>query len=137
MSPLKLKVPAVPKNLGAAIDLLYTLRATRKRAETLAEQQKTIETRFETEIFAKFAKAELSGARGRLAQAAIERREYVTIENFDALATYILKTKALDLLQRRASPEAVKARWANGKTVPGVGKFTKIRLALSAVKKRA
>ena len=47
------------------------------------------------------------------------------IQDFTALSEYIRKEGAIDLLQKRLTPNAVKLRWKDGLTVPGVGTSTK------------
>lgn len=128
----KLKIPATP---GAAIDFLHKTRLARKKLEAQAELVKADEDRIEEELFAKFKKADLEGARGKLAQASISRSDVPTLEDWDKLQRHVQATGEFDLLHRRVSTEAVRARWADKKVVPGVGTFTKIKLHLTTVKK--
>jgi hypothetical protein len=127
-------VPAVPKNLGAAIDALKKLRDARKAAEAAFGARKAIEKAFEDQIFARFEKSELEGARGKLAQATIVRTEVVTIDDYEAFAAFVIRKKLPELFQRRASREAVRNLWEKGVTIPGVGKFINVRLSLTSVK---
>lgn len=52
------------------------------------------------------------------------------ISNFDDLAEYIRKENALDLLQKRLTPNAVKLRWRDGVNIPGIGKSVKKDLVI-------
>jgi hypothetical protein len=124
----------IPASVGAAIDALNTLRDKRKAIEATAAAVKAQETAFEDAIFKRFKNADLQGARGKQAQASISRQEIPTIEDDTKFFAYVLKTKQFDLLQRRLSTDAIKQRWADGKVVPGIGKFTKIRLHLTKCK---
>lgn len=127
--------PKIPATVGAAIDLLYRTRERRKLLEAEAGAIKSDESAIEDAIFAKFAKQDLEGARGKLANASVSSSDVPTLEDWDAFAKYLRKhPDDLDLLQRRLSLEAVRARWADKKTVPGVGLFTKIRLHLTKLK---
>lgn len=130
----KAKKLVVPAKVGEAVDLLDRLRDARKAAEAATAAMKAEEALLETEIFRKFKKAELEGARGRRAQCSISRSEVPVFEDQIAFNRYVLRTKSLDLFQNRLSVEAVRERWAAGKAVPGVGKFTKVRLHLSKVR---
>lgn len=38
---------------------------------------------------------------------------------------YVIANDAVDLLQKRLTPSAVKARWADGVTIPGIDKMPK------------
>lgn len=127
-----LKIPATP---GLAVDLLDKMRDARKAVAERAAEMKRQEDALESAIFEKFKKADLEGCRGKRAQASISRSEVPTPDDWVATDKYIIKNKALDLLQRRLSVEAVRLRWADGVTIPGVGKFTRISLHLSKVKK--
>ena len=53
------------------------------------------------------------------------------IKNFDELAAYVKQHDALDLLQKRLTPNAVKLRWQAGETIPGVGQSTKLDLTVT------
>lgn len=129
-----LKMPKVPANIGAAIDMLDMLRDKRKAIEAQAAEVKRQEAAFEDAIFHKFKKGDLEGARGRSAQASISRSDVPTMEDPRKLYAYIRKTGDFDLLQQRLATNAVRERWAAKKTVPGVGVFQKISLHLSKVK---
>jgi hypothetical protein len=133
----KSQVIAAPATIGAAVDALHKLRTERKKLEASAKALKERETALETDIFAKFKKSDLDGARGKLAQASIQRADHPTFEDWDAFAKHLKKNPDdLDLLQRRLSAEACRERWAEKLAIPGVGVFTSIKLSLTKVKGR-
>lgn len=121
----------VPKKVGAAVDLLFKVRAQRKKVQAVAEAEKDQEKMIEDAIFNLFKKDELEGARGKLAQASIKRSEVANVDDFDALWAYAKKTDSPDLFRRQVVLEAVRARWADKKVVPGVSPFTRISLHLT------
>lgn len=125
---------AVPKKVGAAIDLLYKVRAERKALQAKMEAEKAQETLIEEKILSMFGKQDLEGARGRAAQCSVSRKDSPTIEDFDALWDYARKKNLPELLHRRVSSDAVRERWKNGETIPGVGVFTKVSLSLTKIK---
>lgn len=125
----------IPATVGAAIDFLAKIRDERKAIEAKAAELKERETRIEDELFQRFKKADLDGARGKVAQASVSRDDVPTIADWDKFAAYVLRTKALELLQRRVGVEAVRERWAAKQTVPGVTAFTRVRLHLTKLKK--
>ena len=84
MVTVKPKKLVIPAKAGAAIDALDALRDKRKAIEAAAAAVKTQETAFEDAIFDKFKKADLEGARGKRAQASIERLDIPTLEDPDA-----------------------------------------------------
>lgn len=124
----------VPKQVGAAIDLLYAVRADRKALQARMEAEKEQEGLIEEKILAGFGKQDLEGAKGKKAQCSIKRSDVPTPEDWDAIERHIKRTGEFDLLHRRLTVDAIRERWAAGKTVPGVGLFTKIGLSLTKVK---
>lgn len=122
----------VPKTIGGAIDLLYEVRGKRFEAQHAMEKEKTQESLIELLIFEKFGKSELEGAKGKAAQASISRKDVPTIDDDEKFFGHIKKhPEDIDLLQRRLSTEACKLRFEAGKTIPGVGIFTKVSLSLT------
>jgi len=130
MGDVKLKYK-VPKQIGAAVDLLYKVREARKLLDAKSGAEKAQETMIEDAIFNAFDKSDLEGARGKLAQASISRSDVPTVKDWPAFEKYVIKSKALDLLQRRVSVEAFRERVGQGVQVPGIEIFTKVRLHLS------
>lgn len=124
----------VPKELGAAIDLLFKIREGRRKMQQEVDAVKAQENEIENIIFERFGKSDLEGARGKLAQCSIKRSEVANIDDWEAFEKYVKKTGELDLFQRRISLEAIRERWSDGRAVPGVAKFTKISLSLTARK---
>ncbi len=118
----------LPKSLGGIVDLLYKTRMERKKIEGEAGKKKDIEVFISNYLLKEYGKENLKGAKGRKASASIKKRDIATVENFDFLIKHIKKTNDYDLLQRRVNEKAVKERWAAGKRVPGVGKFTSIKV---------
>lgn len=128
------KVPKIPATPGAAIDLLSKTRDERKAVEAKVAALKADEEAIEVAIFDKFKKADLEGARGKKAQASISRSEVPTIEDWDKFETHVLKTRSLDLLQRRLGVDAFRERWERNEVIPGTGRFQKVKLHLTKMK---
>lgn len=124
----------IPKELGAAIDHLFKVREGRREMQKEVDAIKAQENEIENIIFERFGKSDLEGARGKLAQCSIKRSEVANIDDWESFEKYVKKTGELDLFQRRISLEAIRERWAEGRVVPGVAKFTKISLSLTARK---
>lgn len=131
------KKPDVPAKIGAAVDALFKMREARRKKVRAGEQAKADEKAYHEEMIRKFKKDELEGARGKKAQATIERREVPNIEDYDSLRKHLQKhPEDIDVLQRRLSGEAVKERWAAGVALPGVGKYVDLRIRLTQTKKK-
>jgi hypothetical protein len=128
MATKKTKYPA---SIGACIDLLYENRAKRLEANKVVVAMKAEEAMLEDHILATFAKSELRGAKGDICTAAIKMDVTVNVTDWDKYLAYAVKDKAWDMLRKQPTVESVKARWADGKEVPGVEPFTKISLSLT------
>lgn len=69
-------------------------------------------------------------------QCSISETEIEVIEDYDAFSRYVLRHKALHLLQRRLSPVALREIVeSSGKKVPGIGYFSKRRLHVTKFSK--
>lgn len=129
------KVDAIPESVGAAIDALHVTRERRKKLDAESKTIKQRERELEEAIFSKFKKSDLEGARGRLAQASVEAADVPNLDDDGKFFAHLKKhPEDLDLLQRRLSVEACRARWAEKRAIPGVSIFTRVTLHLSKVK---
>ncbi len=113
----------VPTELGDAVDLLWTMDAQRKEYQRKADIVEKAENELKEILIKYVQKQRLAGAVGKLGKVRVEKIAVPTIKDFDALWTYIFKTKDKTLLQRRLSADAVKERWEENKAVPGVEPF--------------
>lgn len=122
----------VPKNIGAAIELLNDVRTARKAIAAKAESEKRQESMIEEMIFGMFNKSDLEGARGKRGTlCSIKRSDVYNIDDFDKVWTYAKKNDAPDLFRRQLVVEAVRERLNAGKVIPGVSMFTKVSLSLT------
>lgn len=124
---------ALPKTLGGCIDMLYSLRQGRHAIEQKAEKVKKDEDVLEKHLLETFGKSDLEGARGKLAVAGVTLSTVPSVKDWDKLYAYIKKKDAFDLLQRRVSATAYRARLDEKVVVPGVESFNVVKLS---VKKR-
>jgi hypothetical protein len=126
-APMKLKLP---KTLGATIDLLQTLRDQRTAIESKISQIKKQESAIEAHLMNNFARSELSGARGKLASVSLVEQDSVDVQDWDSFYEYIRKNKAWDMLRKRPSITACRARWDDNKVVPGIARktFTQLKV---------
>lgn len=122
-----------PKTPGACVDLFYSLRSERIELERKAENLKKTQDQLEEHIFNLFKKSDLEGCKGKAAVAAITRTVVPQVEDWEPFYGYILKTKQLDLLERRPSRTACRERWDNNVEIPGVKQFEKIGLSVTKV----
>ena len=58
-----------------------------------------------------------------------KRRPYIV--DYSQLEAYIVENKATDLLQKRLTESAVKARWEDGIVIPGIGLLTETKITIT------
>jgi hypothetical protein len=102
------------------LEELYTLRRKRldfqRQADLLEQQEKTIATAIINEWVATGKTTEDMGGVTVTLKATIEP----VVHDWPALLTFIVENNAVDILQKRVTPTAVKARWNDREEVPGV-----------------
>lgn len=131
MPPKKTYKP--PKTLGACADRLYTLRRDRLKLTHEAEEYKAEESQLKDHVIATLPKSEASGVAGKLALVKIETKQVPQVEDWDAFYKHVRKTGEFDLMGRMLSKEAVEARLADGKKVPGVKMFPALVVSVTKV----
>lgn len=114
--------------LEARVATLATLRAER---DAVTAQLRDVEARIDTmqaEVLNSLLDSGVESIRTGNATVSVKRTTVPTVEDWPALDAYILKHKALDLLQRRVTVGAWRERVEAGKVVPGVVAFEKVDL---------
>ena len=120
-----------PKALGECIDKLYELRAIRLAGQKEVDRVKAEEELWSEHIINNFNKADLKGAKGNVATAAIKTSTVYNIADWGLYTKWVHENGAYDCLQKRLSSTAVAARFDNGEEIPGVEPFAKISLSLT------
>ena len=132
-----MKIP--PKTLGACVDKLYSVTQKRldiqRECEAKVESLKRAEQELREHILTSFGKAQIDGAKGSVATAAVTRTVVPTVVDWPALYSYIRKTDSFELLERRVSSVAYREHLESDKEVPGVDPFVKVGLSLNKVRK--
>lgn len=125
----------IPNSIGGLIDLMYTTQVKRLALEKEAAKFQEVENSIEALLLEKYAGEELNGAMGKLAKLATRPEELPTVKaadgDWDKVYTYILRHKDFSILQKRLSTTAIREIWKQGRVVPGVSKFTKIKVSLT------
>lgn len=127
----KLKMPTT---IGATIDLLWSLRESRKAAEAAVTEIKEKEAAVEAHLMNNFDKSGLDGAKGKYGLATLKRSTVADVTDWPAFYSYIQRNKAWELLQKRPAITAIRERWDAHKTIPGVEPKEVVQLSLTKVK---
>lgn len=130
MSEGKAKKLKLPKTLAECADALYRVRKERLAFQQKLEAYKSMEGALREHLIDKLPKGKASGISGKVARVTIEVVPIPVLDDFDTFMKHVTKTKSFDLVQRRINETAIKARWENNKTVPGIGRFMDKRVSL-------
>ena len=131
--PLSTEAPT--ETLGELIDKLYQKRTERLALSKQVDAFKAEESDLRRLIIQRLQDVGLDSGRGSLATASITTDDQASVKDWEAFENYILEHKSFDLLQRRVSITAVRARWENSEVVPGVEKVTLSDLSLTKASK--
>lgn len=123
-------VEKFPKSMGACADLLYTYREERLEADRLAAALKAREQALIDHIVDNLDK-DSGGAVGKTHKVEVVRDEKPVVKDWPAFFAYVGKYKAWDLLHKRVSEVALKARIEDGKTIPGWEPFQFVKVSLT------
>lgn len=126
---------APTEKLGELIDKLYQKRTERLALSKQVDAFKAEESDLRRLIIQRLQDVGLDSGRGLLATASITTDDQASVKDWEAFENYILENKSFDLLQRRVSITAVRARWENSEVVPGVEKVTLSDLSLTKASK--
>lgn len=122
-----------PKSIGASIDLLYTMRTQRLLEQKKIEDMQLKESALKDHIMSNFAKADLDGAKGKVATASIKRSVQADITDWEAYLKWCVKKGAYSCVQKRAGITALREHWDNKEHVPGVEQMVVDDLSLTKV----
>ena len=136
-APRAKKEPAykLPKKLAVCVDDLVVTRDARLALQKEIDNLQKIETQLKDHLINNLSKEDATGIAGKLARVTIVTKvvPQVNSEDWDTFYAYVGKTKSWDMLQKRLSDTAIKARWDAKKEVPGVSRFTAVTVSINKV----
>ena len=121
------------RTIGDIADEILALQAKRKELEDKADETKKAEDLLKTELFAAADKEALTLGGGRKSRWTIEPQVVPQAQDWDVFYAYIAKNKYFHLLQRRPAVKACQELWGQGKAIPGIEKFTSMKVNVKAV----
>jgi hypothetical protein len=122
-----------PAKLGSCVDLAYTLRAERLEIERQADEVKAKETLLKDHIINTFSKADIDGAKGKVASASITRSVKGNVTDWSQVYAFVAKKGAWDLMERRLNNKAYRDRLEAGEEIPGTESFDVVTLSLTKI----
>lgn len=99
------------------------LRRTQQRRIKLKQQVDdlaTVEAELKRKLLVVFEQQHLTEAAGRISRVSVTYKPVPRTTDWDRVFRYVSRTRSFDLLQRRLTVAAVRERWENGKSIPGV-----------------
>lgn len=118
-------------DIGAKIDALYALREMRLGIERKVKELKEEEVKARNDIFDLLATMGLTKASGAVATCGIKVSNVPLVEDWDLLWDHIRASGEFDLVQKRISVTAWRARFEDGVTIPGVSKVEDVDISLT------
>jgi len=94
---------------------------------------KAEETALKDHIIATFSKADIEGAKGKVASASISRSVKANAKDWPEIWGYVVENEAFDLIERRINNKAYRDRLEAGETIPGTESFDVITLSLTKI----
>lgn len=123
----------IPKTIGECADLLY---ATQEKRLAVAKQVTELEAQevlLREHIIAELPKSKTTGVAGKRARVSVYNSEVPQVKDWDAFYKYVKKNNAFELMQKRLSTKAIDERLDAGEKLPGVERFTVVKVSLNKV----
>lgn len=130
-----MKLPKLPKSMGACADLLFETRDKRLAADKLAAELKAHEELIKNHIIDNLDKNS-TGAAGKHHRVQVVRKRKYRVDptKWNYFFAYVAKNKRFDLLQKRIADTAVKEMIEENKQkIPGVEPFDYVDVSLTKV----
>lgn len=122
-------------SLGQQIDAIYLQDKEIAKANAVVSELKRERSRMEARLLKSFDKEDIDGSKGGRAVAYVKSGRHPKIKDYRKFMKYVLKKRALDLLQNRVSSRAYFDRLDEGEEVPGVEIYTSIGISVRKRKK--
>lgn len=125
------------KKINTLEQRVAALAEARAKKQEIADQLAAINItveRLELEVLNSMLDGNVESVRTGRATVSVKRSTVPQVQDWNALDAYIVKNKALDLLQRRVSVTAWRERVEAGKAVPGVVPYEKVDLSWRTAK---
>jgi len=120
--------------IKSLVDEYDDVKQRRLATDRAAKELKGQETRLKEKITNELRESGLAAAGGSVLTVTLKPKDKPVAEDWPQLYVYIRSTDAFDLLHKRLTEAAVKARWEDSIQVPGVGKYIVYDLSESRVR---
>jgi hypothetical protein len=128
-----MKMSDTGPTLGKRADALLALRNKRFAMQRRVDALKAQEELAQHALLNDLRRANLTAVRGKRATVSITHVTQFSVTDWDKTLDYIRRTRGWDLLHRRVSQDACRARADQGKDVPGVDVIELAKLYINKV----
>mgnify|MGYP000691666468 CR=1 FL=1 len=120
--------------LGFLSDRWWDTKTRRLSADKVAAALKVEEEQLNAVIIAQLRSQDITGIGGKTVRVGLASDDQPHVKDWPAYYAYILSENDFSLLERRPGRAAIKERWEDGKSIPGVEKFPVYKLTKQEVK---
>lgn len=121
------------RSINDVADEILKLQVSRKKLEDKADVIKKQEDELKLEIQKLATEAKLTFGGNKKSAWSISPLIVPQCSDWDAFYDYIHKKKYFHLLERRPTVKACQELWGLGERIPGIDKFTKVRVNVKEV----
>ena len=123
------------QELALLVDQFDQVRSDRLDADKLSSTLKKQETQLKTQIIDHLQAEGVDVIGGTTLTVTLTRKSKPNAQDWGEIYGYILETREFDILHRRLTETAIKARWEDGLNIPGVTEIEVLDLSLSHVRR--
>jgi hypothetical protein len=113
------------------VDAYLTARQARLAADKVAAELKKSEDALKGQIEKSMHEAGMTDYKGDTVRVQIEREYKPTVNDWGQVHLFIRENDAWDLVQKRLTESAVKSRWEDNISIPGIEKFPVDKLSIT------
>lgn len=122
------------KTPAAKADLLYMIEHNElKKARDAYNKIDAFTKKLEAWFVQEF-EGDQKGVTGKVGRVEVKDKEIASVEDWEKVYAHIVKKKEFELLNKAINQKAVKERWEQKKDIPGIGRFIKKVVSLTAAK---
>lgn len=120
--------------IGKIVDMMHAVREEIRALNNKIKELEELTDTYEKQLMDRLDKDQVEMVRGSLASASITETVVAQIEDFDKFGQWVLRNKALYMLERRVSNGAYRDELnSRPKGIPGLKPFTKRKISLRAI----
>jgi hypothetical protein len=123
------------QEMGMLCDEFWAVKTDRLAQDKIAKTLKTAEDALQAKLIEQMLRQEVSATGGRTIILTLPApTEEPVVTDWTEFWKFIKSQDDMSLFEKRPGRAAIKERWGNGETIPGIGKFPVYKLSKQGVK---